>query len=78
MDVGYHTVEIRFGLTRWSAGHRVRQTTEVHRCRFFFPGELGCFLKAAGLDLVKVSAFPDLDKAADETSWNAAIVGRAV
>lgn len=78
LDVLHHTAEIRFHLQRWSGALPVAETTEVHCCRFFFPQEFAFFLKCADLDMLSFSAFPALDKPADETSWNVAVVARAV
>jgi hypothetical protein len=78
LDVSHHTVEIRFALTRWRAGNQVTETTEMHRCRFFFRPELAAFLDDAGLAMLGLTAFPELDKPADETTWNVALVAKAI
>ena len=48
----------------------------MHRMRFFFPLELA--LAQAGLTLQSLTAFSDLTRPADETTWNAPAVSRKV
>ncbi len=53
-----------------------QEFTETHRMRFFFEEELRAWLPEAGLELVSLSAFGDLDRVADATTWNACMVAR--
>lgn len=53
------------------------EVEETHEVRFFFPQELELLLTAAGFELIRVSAFPELEIAADESTWNAMIVAKA-
>jgi hypothetical protein len=46
--------------------------------RYFFARELEFFFQQAGLSLQSLSAFPDLDRKPDETTWNILAVGLAV
>ncbi len=49
---------------------------EQHRMRYFGRDELAVRLGAAGLDLVELTAFPSLDRAPDESTWNVLGVAR--
>lgn len=51
---------------------------EEHVVRYFFPEELGRLLDASGFGLLRLGAFPDIDRPVDETTWNAAVVARAL
>jgi hypothetical protein len=45
--------------------------------RYFFPMELEVLLECAGFTLVRLGAFPDVDRNPDETTWNCLAVARA-
>ncbi|HEY2324821.1 MAG TPA: class I SAM-dependent methyltransferase [Thermoanaerobaculia bacterium] len=51
--------------------------TERHRMRFFFPMELELLLQVTGFEMLSLSAFPTLDRPADQSAWNAYCVARA-
>jgi SAM-dependent methyltransferase len=53
-----------------------RTTDETHCLRFFYRPELEAFLGDAGFELLRLSAMPEFDRPADETSWNAMAVAR--
>ncbi len=60
-------------------GDRVTsRTQESHPMRYFFPPELALLLECAGLELVRLGAFPDLEAEPDEHTWNVTAVARAV
>lgn len=50
---------------------------EEHVVRYFFPNELELLLDLAGFELLRLAAFPEIDRAADETSWNVFAAARA-
>jgi SAM-dependent methyltransferase len=56
----------------------VGEAEEEHEMRFFFPRELELMLDVSGLSLVRLGAFPDIDTAPDESTWNVVLVARAV
>jgi SAM-dependent methyltransferase len=77
LDVLHHSAEIRFRLQRWSGTRPVVETTEIHRCRFFFPLELQLLLSLADFDVVRIGAFPDFARDPAEDTWNIMVVARA-
>jgi hypothetical protein len=54
----------------------VAETRERHSVRFFFPLELELLLADAGFDLLRLGAFPDIDREPDVSTWNVCAVAR--
>lgn len=50
---------------------------EEHVVRYFFPHELELLLDLTGFELLRLGAFPGIDRAPDETSWNVFGAARA-
>jgi SAM-dependent methyltransferase len=50
---------------------------EEHVIRFFFANELRLLLSHSGFSLVRLSAFPEIERQPDETTWNVVAVARA-
>jgi SAM-dependent methyltransferase len=72
LDVSRHLAEVTIR-TRGGA----QENAETHEMRFFFPQELALFMSTAGLELAGLTAMPHLDRAADESTWNAFAIARA-
>jgi SAM-dependent methyltransferase len=67
--VSYHILDLQ--------GRKVlSESKESHQMRYFFPQELALFLSQAGLEMLRLSAFPSLADEANEQSWNALLVAR--
>lgn len=58
------------------ADQKIGEFEEKHRMRYFFRPEIENFLAAAGLNLVKLVAFGDLNKPADTSTWNVFLVAK--
>ena len=69
--VGYHVWQIE-------AGRVQAEVREQHPMRYFFAPELELLLASAGFELTRLGAFPNLDDEPTETTWNVALVARAV
>ena len=54
------------------------EVREQHQMRYFFALELELMLAGAGFALTRLGAFPNLDDEPSETTWNVALVARAV
>ncbi len=78
MDTRRQVCHVDFRLWRFAGETVTSQTSETHPMRYFFPKELELFLSIAGFELARLGAFPDLDRDADDTTWNAMAVARAV
>jgi SAM-dependent methyltransferase len=76
MDVRHQLCEIHYRLWHLNGDRVLSETEEVHKMRFFFPLELDLALNQAGLTMRSLTAFPGLDCAADETTWNALAVAQ--
>lgn len=78
LDTFTQVAKVQFELFNWSAGVQLERTIEVHDMRYFFAQELSLLCGAAGLEIVRVCPFLAIDSKLDETTWNAAIVARAI
>ncbi len=50
--------------------HQNQEIIEDHQMRYFFSQELSLFLKTSGLELIKLSEFPNWKNDINETTWN--------
>jgi SAM-dependent methyltransferase len=78
LDVRHHVCLVQYRLWRLERQRSVSEAEERHRVRYFFPMELELFLRSSGFSLLRLGAFPAMDRDPDETSWNALGVARAV
>jgi SAM-dependent methyltransferase len=77
LDVERQFCEVHYRLLRLEGDGLIGETEEKHQLRFFFPREIELFLRMSDLRLLRVGAFPDLDRPADEATWNALVVATA-
>lgn len=79
IDGRHHRCSVRYRILRWDdSSGSLTETEEVHLMRYYFPLELELFLTSSGFTRVRVTAFPDVDRAPDETTWNCLVVAKAV
>jgi SAM-dependent methyltransferase len=78
MDARHHRCSVRYRILRWTSSGSLTDAEEVHVMRYYFPLELELFLTSSGFTLVRLTAFPDVDRAPDETTWNCLVVAKAV
>lgn len=78
LDSRYHLCTVNYHLWRLMGDRLEAESEESHRVRYFFPMELELMLSQSGFALESLTAFPTLDKPADETTWNVLGVARAV
>ncbi|MCX7974398.1 MAG: class I SAM-dependent methyltransferase [Candidatus Aminicenantes bacterium] len=57
-------------------GEMVKKFEEKHLIRYFFPDEIKTFLSLAGLNFLELSAFGNLRKPADASTWNVFLVAQ--
>jgi hypothetical protein len=69
---------VRYHVWRIEHGRVSAEVREQHPMRYFFELELDLLLAEAGLELVRLGAFPDLEAEPSERTWNVALVARAV
>lgn len=78
LDVRRQVCRVQYHLWMLRDKQVVRETEEAHSMRFFFPIELELMLDQIGFELLSLTAFPSLERPADETSWNALVIARRV
>jgi SAM-dependent methyltransferase len=78
LDSRHHLCTVNYHLWRLMGDRVEAESEESHVVRYFFPMELGLMLNQSGFALESLTAFPTLDKPADETTWNVLGVARAV
>ncbi len=77
LDTRHQLGDVRYHIWRLSGDRVINETEESHAMRFFFAMELELLLASCGLKLESLTAFPSLEKPADETSWNVLGVAKA-
>lgn len=77
LDSLRHLTEVRYRIWEFEEGRFLGEAEEVHRMRHFFPQELALFLSQAGMDLLGLHPFGDLENPPDEGSWNALAIARS-
>ena len=77
LDVSTRTCIVDYSIDQLIDDEVIRTDHEQHRMRYFFEDELRELSRQAGLEIVKTSAFPDLERTASDADWNALYVARA-
>lgn len=78
LDVRRNVCTVRYHVWRIENRQLDSEVREQHAMRYFFAPELELLLSAAGFELVRLGAFPDVEAEPDESTWNVALVARAV
>jgi len=69
LDLAHNLCTVRYRIEGETTVGR-RQSDFVHRMRYFFAPELALFLESSGFRALRLGAFPDFERAPDETTWN--------
>ena len=78
LDIRRHVCAVHYRLWQLEEDRLIAETEETHHVRFFFPLELELFLEASGFIPLRLTAFPEIERKPDETTWNVLQVARAV
>ncbi|HYH23300.1 MAG TPA: class I SAM-dependent methyltransferase [Azospirillum sp.] len=78
LDIRAQICRVYFHVLRIAGDRVAGEAREVHAMRFFFDRELELALAAAGFRLEALRAFPDVEREADETTWNVIGIARAL
>lgn len=78
MDVLRHTVQVNYSVLRLRGDHVLAETYESHLVRFLFPKEIEYYLSEAGLKLLRLCSFMELDRDPTEHDWNITVVSTAL
>ncbi len=70
-------VEVNMKLWELDGDTLVSESDETHPVRYFFQPELAHYLELRGFEAVAFEAFPAIDKAPDESTWNVSCVAVA-
>jgi SAM-dependent methyltransferase len=73
-----NVVDVSYDAIRLKGDRLVEEVQERHSMRFIFKPEIEFYLNQAGFCLECISAFADLEKDVNETTWNAVLAARAV
>jgi SAM-dependent methyltransferase len=76
LDTSHHLGKVHYHVWRLSGDRVTSETEEEHTMRFFFSMELELLLSTCGFRLESLTAFPSLEKPADETTWNVLCVAK--
>lgn len=74
----YHICEVHYHLWQLNGNRVTAEREELHTVRYFFPMELELMLSQSGFSLISLTAFPTLNREADESTWNAFGVACAI
>lgn len=69
---------VAYRLWRIEAGRVVSEVRERHLMRYYFALEVELLLAVSGFELVRLGAFPNFDDEPTDTTWNVALVARAI
>lgn len=78
LDMLHHVCHVTYEVWRLKADRVASHTRETHTMRYFFPQELRLLLGLAGFELLRLGAFPEVERDPDESTWNVLAVARAV
>lgn len=76
LDILNELAEVRYYVIHMRNNSVLAEGEEVHTMRYFFPQELTFFLSQAGLEMLLLRAFGNLDQEPSEDSWNALVVAK--
>src|SRR5918911_1221855 len=74
LDTRRDVCMVRYHLWQVEHDRLTAAVREQHPMRYFFAPELELFLAAAGFELVRLGAFPELEDEPSEGTWNVAFV----
>jgi SAM-dependent methyltransferase len=78
LDVLRQCCDVSYRVWHFEGTRVTAEAAEQHRMRFFFPEELRLLLDQTGFRLRSLSAFPELDRAPDDSTWSVFAVASAV
>ena len=78
LDLTRSTCSVTFRVAASDEAGPMEEFEETHEVRYFFATELELMFDATGFALVHLSGFPDLERPADETTWQVLVVARAL
>ena len=78
LDPARNACEVEMQVWAVEGDRVLRSTHETHTMRYFFAPELRLLLELEGFELHRLGGFPNLERPADEHTWNVLAVAVAV
>lgn len=78
IDTSRHICTVHYTTSHMGNKHQNQKIKEDHQMRYFFPKELELFLKASGLELIRLGAFPNWREEPNEATWNIFCIAKSV
>jgi len=72
-----HLCTVSYHLIVTKRNRILKETTEKHTVRYYFPEEIKHYLEENGFELLRFCSFPELMADIREDSWNVAAIARA-
>jgi SAM-dependent methyltransferase len=76
LDTRQHLCRVDYRLWQISGEMLTSHASESHWMRYFFPKELELFLSLTDFELLRLGAFPDINRDPDDTTWNTMAVAK--
>ncbi len=77
ISIEFHTVEVKFRVTRQKEDSATEEFNESHLVRYFIPEEMVSFLRNAGFSQVVLCPFLKLDQQLTDKDWHMTVIARA-
>lgn len=78
LDILAQTVEVAYDVRRARDGEVIESSSESHRVRYLFAREIEHFLGHAGMELVALAPFMELDREPTTSDWNISVIARVL
>jgi len=76
LDVLNHLAHVHYHVLTIERKSVVQETEENHKMRYFFPQELAFFLMEAGLQMITMQAFENINTPPSESTWDIIVVAK--
>jgi hypothetical protein len=78
LDAFNHLCRVHYHLLVTQDNSLIDGIEETHIVRYLFPQEITHYLKDAGFETLKICPFLNLNGSVDETTWNIAVIAKAI
>jgi hypothetical protein len=78
VDPSCNQCHVEFHLKHARGNNMIKEAKECHTVRYYFRQEIEALLNVCGLRLLRLGAFPELDRDTDSSTWNVMAVAEAV
>jgi SAM-dependent methyltransferase len=78
LDSSRQICTVHYQVWRMQNDRVTAHVEESHQMRYFFPLEVDLLLTSAGFTMLRIGAFPELNRDPDDNTWNVMLVAKAV